>query len=153
LLGVSSGDYVVLEGAPDEAGHVRTLAVKAFEAPEDVCTERARVSQGIWGARFPGVRETLGVWPDIPTIFADSATRARLGIASQQLGTVRARPARLQQFGTELREMMLLLAVALIGVVTIVPSVTVAIVLIGTLVVGTFALTLAKLRRRLSHPR
>jgi len=153
LLGVSSGDYVVLEGAPDEAGHVRTLAVKAFEAPEDVCAERTRVSQGIWGARFPGVRETLGVWPDIPTIFADSATRARLGIASQQLGTVRARPARLQQFGTELREMMLLLAVALIGIVTIVPGTVLALVLTGALVVGTFTLTVAKMRRRLSHTR
>jgi len=153
LLGVSSGDYVVLEGAPDDEGNVRTLAVKAFEVPEDVHAERMRVSQGIWGARFPGVRETLGVWPDIPTIFADSATRARLGIASQQLGTVRARPARLQQFGTELREMMLLLAVALIGIVTIVPSTVLALLLTGALVVGTFALTVAKMRRRLSHPR
>lgn len=153
LLGVSSGDYVVLEGGPDAAGEVQTLAVKAFEVPEDVKTERERVSNGIWGARFPGVRETLGVWPDIPTIFVDASTRARLGIAPQQLGTLRARPARLQQFGSELREMMLLLAVALIGVVAIVPSVVIALALIGALVVGTFALTVAKLRRRLSHPR
>ncbi len=153
LLGVSSGDYVVLEGGPDAMGEVQTLAVKAFEVPEDVQAERERVSNGIWGARFPGVRETLGVWPDIPTIFVDASTRARLGIAPQQLGTLRARPARLQQFGSELREMMLLLAVALIGVVAIVPSVVIALVLIGALVVGTFTLTVAKLRRRLSHPR
>lgn len=153
LLGVTSGDYVVLEGGPDASGAVRTLAVKAFEVPEDVQVERERVSNGIWGARFPGVRETIGVWPDIPTIFVDASTRARLGIAPQQLGTVRARPARLQQFGGELREMMLLLAVALIGVVTIVPSMVLALVLIGALVIGTFALTVVKLRRRLSHPR
>lgn len=153
LLGVTSGDYVVLEGGPDPSGVVRTLAVKAFEVPEDVQAERERVSNGTWGARFPGVRETIGVWPDIPTIFVDASTRARLGIGPQQLGTVRARPARLQQFGSELREMMLLLAVALIGVVTIVPSMVLALVLIGALVVGTFALTVVKLRRRLSHPR
>ncbi|MGO3662679.1 gamma-glutamylcyclotransferase [Microbacterium gubbeenense] len=153
LLGVASGDYVVLEGGPDANGVVSTLAVKAFEVPEDVQIERERVSNGIWGARFPGVRETIGVWPDIPTVFVDASTRARLGIAPQQLGTLRARPARLQQFGSELREMMLLLAVALIGVVTIVPSMVLALALIGALVVGTFALTVAKLRRRLSHPR
>jgi hypothetical protein len=45
--------------------------------------------------------------------------------------TIRARPARLHQFGAELREMMLLLAVALIGVLSIVQSWVIAVVLFG----------------------
>lgn len=153
LLGVSSGDYVVLEGAADERGRVRTMAVKAFALPDDVLAERRRVSNGTWGGRFPGVRETLGVWPDIPVVFIDATTRARLGVAGQQLGTIRARPARLHQFGAELREMMLLLAVALVGVLSIVQSWVIAVVLFGALVGTTLLLTLIKLRRRLSHRR
>jgi len=153
LLGVNNGDYVVLEGAADKNGVVRTLAVKAFEVPDDILAERERVSSGTWGARFPGVRETLGVWPDIPTIFLDSSIRARLGISAQQLGTVRARPARRQQVGAELREMMLILAVALIGLLSIVENTVLVVVLFASLVVAAAALVIVKLRRRLSHPR
>lgn len=153
LLGVSSGDYVVLEGAADESGRVRTMAVKAFAVPDDVLSERRRVANGTWGGRFPGVRETLGVWPDIPIVFIDATTRARLGVSAQQLGTIRARPARLHQFGAELREMMLLLAVALIGVLSVVQSWMIAVVLFSALVGSTLLLTLVKLRRRLSHRR
>lgn len=153
LLGISSGDYVVLEGAVSSSGRVPTVAVKAFEVPDDIRLERQRVSSGTWGARFPGVRETLGIAPDIPLVFADASTRARLGIGRQELGTLRARPARLQQFGAELRETLILLAVALVGLLTVVPSAVIAFVFFGALVVGTFGLTLLKLRRRLSHPR
>jgi hypothetical protein len=153
LLGVNSGDYVVLEGGAGDDGKVRTIAVKAFELPGDILAERQRVSSGTWGARFPGVRETLGVAPDIPIVFVDASTRARLGIGARQLATVRARPARLQQFGAELREMMLLLAVALIGLLTVIPNWIIATVFFGMLLVATFALTMVKLRRRLSHPR
>lgn len=129
------------------------MAVKAFAVPDDVLSERRRVANGTWGGRFPGVRETLGVWPDIPIVFIDATTRARLGVSAQQLGTIRARPARLHQFGAELREMMLLLAVALIGVLSVVQSWMIAVVLFSALVGSTLLLTLVKLRRRLSHRR
>ncbi|WP_125100612.1 hypothetical protein [Leucobacter chromiireducens] len=151
LLGISSGDYVVLEGAADHSGRVRTLVVKAFQLPEDVWQERVRVSNGSWDDRFPGARSTLGIHPDIPTLFVDAATRARLGLGAQQLAVVRARPARLQQFGNEVRDMLLLLAIAFIGIVGIIPNLWVGAGLFGLLLVGSFALMLVKLRRRLSH--
>lgn len=152
LLGIASGDHVVLEGAPDESGEVRAMTLKAFETPDVVAAERARISGGTWGARFPGARDTLGVAPDIPTIFLDSATRDRLGLGARQLTTVRARPARVQQFGNELREILLVLAVALIGIIGLLttdPIVTTT--LLALFVAGTFLLVLSRLRRRLSH--
>ncbi|MBL3700892.1 gamma-glutamylcyclotransferase [Leucobacter luti] len=151
LLGVTSGDYVVLEGSPGSDGVVPTVVIKAFELPDDVWQERVRVSGGTWGGRFPGARDTLGVHPDIPTIFIDASTRARLGVGEQQLAVVRARPARRQQFGNELREMLLLLAVAFIGIVGLIPDAWIGGALVAALLVGAFALMTLKMRRRLSH--
>lgn len=152
LLGVNSGDHVVLEGAPDESGEVASVTIKAFETPDGVWAERDRVTGGSWGARFPGAREALGVHPDIPTVFIDSATRARLGINTRQLASVRARPARLQQFGNELREVMLVLVIALIGIIGLfAPDPIVSSWLLVGIVLITFVLMLVKMRRRLSH--
>lgn len=152
LLGVASGDHVVLEGAPGVGGEVASVTIKAFETPDVVSTERARVTGGGWGARFPGARETLGVHPDIPTVFIDSATRARLGINGRQFASVRARPARLQQFGNELREVMLVLVIALIGIVGLfAPDPLVSSWLLVAIIFVTFVLMLVRMRRRLSH--
>ncbi|WP_449278542.1 hypothetical protein [Leucobacter sp. GX24907] len=151
LLGVASGDYVVLEGAADASGDVPKVTLKAFEVPEDVRDERRRVAGGGWDSRFPGVRETLGVNPDIPTVFVDSSTRARLGLTGQQLAVVRGRPARQQQFGNELREMLLLLAITFIGILDIISDTVVSSALLSLLVIGAFALVVVKMRRRLSH--
>lgn len=151
LLGVQSGDYVVLEGAAGPDGEVPQAVLKAFEVPEDVRDERRRVAGGPWDSRFPGVRETLGVNPDIPTVFIDSSTRARLGLTGQQLAVVRGRPARQQQFGNELREMLLLLAITFIGVIDLISGTLVSSLLLAGLVVGAFSLVIVKMRRRLSH--
>lgn len=152
LLGISSGDHVVLEGAPDENGEVRAMTLKAFETPEHVAAERERISGGTWASRFPGARDTLGVSPDIPTVFLDSATRDKLGIAGRQLTTVRARPARLQQFGHEVREILLVLVIALIGIIGLLTDdQAVTSGLIGLIVAATMVLVVAGLRRRLSH--
>lgn len=152
LLGVSSGDHVVIEGEPDEHGDVASVTIKAFETPDSVAEERDRVTGGTWGARFPGTRESLGVHPDIPRIFIDSATRSRLGIGRQQLGTVRVRPARRQQFSNELREIMLVLAIALIGIIGMfTPDSSVGLWILVAIVVVTLGLTLGRMRRRLAH--
>ncbi|HWK19461.1 MAG TPA: hypothetical protein VNR37_01660 [Microbacteriaceae bacterium] len=119
LLGVDSGDYVVLEGAAGPDGVVPTVTLKAFTAPDEVVAERLRVTGGVWGARFPGVRETLGVHPDIPLVFLDSAMRSRLGLGGKVLPTVRVRPARVQQFLVELREVAMILALTFIGIVVL----------------------------------
>ena len=152
LLGIGSGDHVVLEGAPDESGEVRAMTIKAFETPDSVAAERDRVSGGLWGSRFPGARDSLGIAPDIPTVFLDSATRDRLGLGARQLTTVRARPARVQQFAHEMREILLVLAVALIGIIGLLTTdQTVTTALLALIVAGAIMLMTARLRRRLSH--
>lgn len=153
VLGVSSGDYIVLEGMPDDTGRVRSLVVKVFEVPGEVEDNRRQITGGVWGARFPSASDTLGIHPDLPMAFMDAELRARLGIHGQTLATVRARPGRLHQFFAELREMLLVLAVAFLGIVVAVPSVWIQGLLIAVLLGGSIALVISRMRRRLSHRR
>ena len=120
ILGVESGDYIVMEGSPDEDGRVPSVVLKVFEVPSDVEDNRRAVTGGSWGARFPAGVETLGINQDLPMAFVDAELRARLGVNGQTLGMVRVRPGRLHRFYVELREILLVLAVALLGVVTVV---------------------------------
>lgn len=151
LLGVESGEHVVIEGSADLDGTVPSMSMKAFELPDYVGEERHAVTRGRWGTRFPSPRDTFGVQPDIATIFLDSAARSRLGILGHDLATVRVRPARGYQFRREVREMMLVLSVALIGIVGLVPDATLAVSLIGVFVGGTVLLVLLRMKNRLSH--
>lgn len=151
ILGVESGDYIVMEGAPDEHGAVPSVVLKVFEVPSDVEDNRRAVTGGSWGARFPAGVETLGINQDLPMAFVDAELRARLGVNGQTLGTVRVRPGRLHRFYVELREILLVLAVALLGVVTVVNDVSVQITLIVGLVVMSTVLVVGRMRRRLSH--
>lgn len=156
ILGVGPGDYVVVEGAGTGEGDVAegeipTVMLKAFEAPGSVEDTRQRITGGTWGARFPAAEETLGVRPDLPLAFLDFELRTRLGIAGQTLATVRVRPARLPQFWSELREMLLILAVAFLGVVVVAPWPWLQMLLIVALVVMSLWLIVQRLRRRLTH--
>ncbi len=156
ILGVGPGDYVVVEGAGTgvgdaPAGEIPTVMLKAFEAPGSVEDTRQRITGGTWGARFPAAEETLGVRPDLPLAFLDLELRTRLGIAGQTLATVRVRPARLPQFWSELREMLLILAVAFLGVVVVAPWPWLQMLLIVALVVMSLWLIVQRLRRRLTH--
>ena len=156
ILGVGPGDYVVVEGAGTgtgdaPVGEIPTVMLKAFEAPGSVEDTRQRITGGTWGARFPAAEETLGVRPDLPLAFLDLELRTRLGIAGQTLATVRVRPARLPQFWSELREMLLILAVAFLGVVVVAPWPWLQMLLIVALVVMSLWLIVQRLRRRLTH--
>ncbi|GAB08459.1 hypothetical protein GOARA_012_00090 [Gordonia araii NBRC 100433] len=151
VLGIESGDYVVIEGTPDENGDVPTVVLKVFEVPSDVEDMRRKVTGGSWGTRFPAANETLGSNPELPLAFIDAELRARLGVNRQTLATVRARPGRLHRFYVELREILLVLAVALLGVVTVVNDATVQMGLIVLLVVLSMVLVFGRMRRRLSH--
>ena len=151
ILGVEGGDYVVMEGAPDEDGEVPSVVLKVFEVPADVEENRRRVTGGSWGARFPAATETLGVNQDLPMAFVDAELRSRLNVNGQTLGTVRVRPGRLHRFYAELREILLVLAVALLGVVTVVGDKSVQVSLILALVVMSTVLVFGRMRRRLSH--
>ncbi|OYN92117.1 hypothetical protein [Parenemella sanctibonifatiensis] len=151
VLGVDSGDNVVIEGRADDQGEVPHLEVKAFQVPEHELDSRRHQFGGGFGARMPDAATALGHAPDLPAILVDAALRERLGLAGTQLGTVRVRPARGQQLRGELREFTLIMAVALIGVIAVVEQPLVVIVLTAAVVVGSALLVVARLRHRLGY--
>jgi hypothetical protein len=149
LLGIQPGSHVVLEGVPNAAGDVPAVRVKAHEAPEEIIDRRAQFSGGGHEARFPSSRDALGVFPDLPWIFLDSATRTKLGLGAPRLRAVRVRAARTDQALTELRELMLLFVLAAVGVATVIPSGKLVLAFLLVLVLVTALLARARLRRRL----
>lgn len=151
LLGVESGDKVLVEGTAGDDGVVPVEVLTAFAIPESLAQERAESTSGSWGTRFPSARDVFGVNPDLPAIFLDGATRTSLGLQGQQLASVRLRPARGHQFVREVREIALVLAVALLGVVGLVDEPALVWGLVGVLVVASVGLVVGRMRGRLSH--
>jgi hypothetical protein len=122
LLGVASGDAVVLEGFPGPDGVVPTLRLKAIETSEEVTERRKELHGGTMNSRYPSSIDALGVFPDLPWVFLDRRLWAGLGMAGQWMGTVRIRCSRSYQLKKELRELVFLLGLAFIGVVTVLES-------------------------------
>lgn len=151
LLGVESGDKVLVEGTATAHGRVPVEVLKAFAVPDSLAEDREESTRGLWGTRFPSARDVLGVNPDLPTIFLDAATRTRLGLQGQQLATVRVRPGRGHQFVREVREIAIVLAVALLGVVGLVDEPALVWGLVGVLAASSIALVVGRMRGRLSH--
>ena len=151
ILGVESGDYIVMEGSPDGTAGFRRWFSKVFEVPSDVEDNRRAVTGGSWGARFPAGVETLGINQDLPMAFVDAELRARLGVNGQTLGTVRVRPDGCTGSTSNCARSSWCLAVALLGVVTVVNETPVQIALIVALVVMSTILVVGRMRRRLSH--
>lgn len=150
LLGIQPGSRVVLEGVPsDQGGDVPTVKVKAHEAPQEILDRRAQLSGGGHESRFPSSRDALAVYPDLPWVFLDAATRTRLGLGAHRLCVVRIRAARADQALTELRELMLLFILAAVGVATVNPSPAFVFAFLTLLVLVTALLARARLRRRL----
>ena len=151
ILGVESGDYIVMEGSPGEDGRVPLGGSQVFEVPLGCGGQPPGRHRRIVGARFPASVETLGINQDLPMAFVDAGLRARLGVNGQTLGTVRVRPGRLHRFYVELREILLVLAaVALLGVVTVVNGPRCRSPLIVALVVMSTILVVGRMRRRLT---
>jgi hypothetical protein len=121
LIGIESGDRVVIEGMPAEpGGRLCTVTVRAFEAPSETIERRERLGVGGFQHRFPAARDALGVYPDLPGIFIDRALRSELGLAQPQLAVVRVRASRKDQVTKELREMLLVVVLAFIGLLQVV---------------------------------
>jgi hypothetical protein len=121
LIGIESGDRVVVEGMPVEpGGRLRTVTVRAFEAPSDTIERRERLGGGGFQHRFPAARDALGVYPDLPGIFIDRALRSELGLTQPQLAVVRVRASRKDQVTKETREMLLVVVLAFIGLLQVV---------------------------------
>jgi hypothetical protein len=150
LIGIESGDRVVVEGLPAEpGGKLRTVTVRAFEAPGETIDRRERLGGGGFQHRFPAARDALGVYPDLPGIFIDRALRSELGLAQPQLAVVRVRASRKDQVTKETREMLLVVVLAFIGLLQVVDvgwSWVALVLLAGMIVLGIVGM---RLRSRL----
>ena len=107
--------------------------------------------RGGFGALYPSSRDALGVYPDLPWIFLDKTTRALLGLGSQKLAIVRVRSSRVFQLRQELREIMLILVIAFLGLVDIVTSPSARSVMIVSMVLIIASAVVLRMRSRLTH--
>ena len=157
LIGVESGDEVVVEGIPAEGtaedpdGKVPSVQIKAFGVSNEVVTRRLELSGGDLTSRFPSSRDALGVYPDLPWVFLDSATRAALGLAGGKLGVVRIRASSRYQLVKELREILLIVAIAVIGILSLFNGKSTRIILVVLLFLGVAAVIFLRMRHRLSR--
>lgn len=150
LLGVQPGSRIVLEGVPSSPGGVvPVLRIKAHEAPQEIIDRRNELSGGGHDARFPSSRDALAVFPDLPWIFLDAASRTRLGLGSHRIRPIRVRAARGDQTLSEVRELMLLFVLAAVGVASVIPSTPLLLLFLGALALTTGLVARARLRRRL----
>lgn len=121
LLGVDSGEEVVLEGGLEPDGQVAQARLVAFATSPEIQQRRSDLDGGDLSALFPSSRDALGVHPDLPWMFLDRRTRDALRL-SKKLAPVRARSSRVFQLRREVREMMLLFGIAFIGVLQIISN-------------------------------
>jgi hypothetical protein len=119
FLGVAQGDTLVLEGVARDGKTVPSVRVRAVELEGQVREFRNQFAGGGLDARFPSAADALGVFPDLPQIFLDSALRAKLNLGSHKLCTVRLRASRRHQLVSQLREVLLILVLAFIGLATL----------------------------------
>jgi hypothetical protein len=150
LLGISDGDRVVIEGITPHGEHVTELCMRAHIAPEQVTGRREALSGGGFSSRFPASADTLGVYPDLTWIFLDAASRTALGLGAAKLGTVRVRASRPFQLAREVRELLLLLILAVVGLATVVHSKILLSSLLVVVALISAAVVRSRLRRRLS---
>ncbi|MEU2745589.1 hypothetical protein ABZ613_04715 [Streptomyces collinus] len=150
LLGVQIGDFVVIEGLPDVNNEIPQVVIQAFVS-EEVQLRREQLHGGNFTSRFPSSRDALGVYPDLPWVFLDSSTRATLGLPEKKLGTVRIRARRRHQFVKEIRDLLLLIGLAVIGLVTAFKETHWRVAFLVALTVIVLAVVTVRLRGRLTH--
>ncbi|WP_405784521.1 hypothetical protein OG512_39550 [Streptomyces sp. NBC_01378] len=151
LLGVASGDEVVLEGFPYDDGTVPVLQLKAIRTSEEVQERRKELHGGDMTSRYPSSLDALGTFPDLPWVFLDRRLWSGLGLDGQWLATVRIRCSRSYQLKKELREMVFLLGIAFIGVVTVLKSVVWQAASLAVLVLLVGFVVNVRLRSRLNQ--
>lgn len=153
ILGLQSGDVAVVQGSPDEDGNVPGLRLTMLTTPEETMQRRERLSGGGITSRFPSAKDTLGVFPDLPWLFLDSSARSQLGINGRRLSVVRVRASRRFQLVRELRELLLVLVLAFLGLASVIETGWLLfIVLAGVLVLALFVIRM-RLKQRLETKR
>lgn len=122
ILGLQSGDLAVVQGSPDADGKVPKLRLTMLTTPEETMQRREKLSGGGITSRFPSAKDTLGVFPDLPWLFLDSAARSKLGINGRRLSVVRVRASRRFQLYREIRELLLVLVLAFLGLASVIET-------------------------------
>ena len=152
MLGIASGDQVVIEGLTViDNFPIPTITVKAFEIPIYLRSERMAIMGGTWGSSYPSACDAMGIAPDIPLMFIDKEKRSILGIDGTELPAVRVRPAPWPRLLNEIRELLLMLAIAFVGMVSLLQNkLIISCVLLGFLLLMLF-IVVGRLRRVLSH--
>ena len=113
MLGVQSGDPVIIEAADPEEGVLRALKLPTIALSNDTWDQRQNDLLGTWSSQYPSARDTLGAHNDIPPMMLDAANRTLLGLKEQPLAVVRVRATRPWQYIKAWREIPIaLLALA-----------------------------------------
>lgn len=155
IAGAESGDEVVIEGltAPSSSRRpaaVRTLRCRAIPVDASFQDARRALAGGDSESRFPDASTALGVYPDLPWIYLDQDARQALGINNNKLAVVRVRSSRRHLLAREIREIILLLAVTVLGLMTITDSAIVRVSLLVVVASGATFVVVHRLRRRIS---
>lgn len=145
FLGIQDGYSIVIEGVPLPDGKVPEIRMKAVAMSDEVAQRREEILQSTNGL-YASARKLLGVYPDISPLLIDRSARCALNIADHQLVPVRIRVSRRFKFIDELRELMLILFIAFIGVISLVPNPWVAIGLTLLLCLLAVMLTISRVR-------
>lgn len=146
FLGINQGDLIVIEGVPlDGEIAVTRIRLRACEIDADAGIRRVSLSGGGLEMRFPDPSDALGVSPDLPRIFLDAAARAQLGLGKHKLTVVRIRPSRSFQLKTQMRELLLILVLAFIGLISLFRDP----LMVGILLVGLIAIAVLVVHSRL----
>lgn len=151
IIGVESGDQVVLEGVPIAANQeVPRERLRAVAASANIVEDRKELIGGAAESRFPSALDTLGVSPDLAWAFIDQATRARLNLDDSRVSVVRVRASRRDLLLKETRELVLLLAIAALGLLALVEDPVARVVSIGTVLAVGVGIIATRLRRKVA---
>lgn len=155
IAGAESGDEIVIEGLVKETPQsdkptIRQARCRAIPVDSSFQEARRSLAGGDSESRFPDAATALGVYPDLPWIYLDQDTRDDLCLGQEKLAVVRIRSSRRHLLAREVREIVLLLAVTVLGLMTITDSALLRIILITIVGVGAAFVILHRLRRRIS---
>lgn len=154
IIGVESGDQVVLEGVPRSPNQeVPRERLRAVAASANIVEDRKELIGGGAESRFPSTLDTLGVSPDLAWAFIDQATRARLNLDGSRVSVVRVRASRRDLLFKETRELVLLLAIAALGLLALIEEPVTRLISIGTVLAVGVGIIATRLRRRVAKAR
>lgn len=154
IIGVESGDQVVVEGVPSAVNQeVPRERLRVVTASENIVDDRKALIGGGAESRFPSALDTLGVSPDLAWAFIDQATRARLNVDDSRVSVVRVRASRRDLLFKEARELVLLLAIAALGLLALVEDPVARAISIGTVLVVGVGIIATRLRRKVAKAR